>query len=185
MILIYVHAILAIMEARGLYLTFSEGKWKIFVYYTQISNAVSLISSLLLLVLGQNAFVSSVRYLACCMLVFTFFVCLLVLWPMGANPKMLFLEGHSIYHHLLCPVLSTLSYIFLEEHAGKFMVPVSVAVTLCYGFTMIYLNAVRKVDGPYPFFRVHDQSKLATVLWMIVLALAAGVLFTLIRLAAE
>ncbi len=172
------------MELRGLYLTFSEGRWKIFVFYTQISNALSLISSLLLIFLGQNSFVSSVRYLACCMLVFTFFVCLCVLTPLGADPKELFLEGHSIYHHLSCPVLSTLSYIFLEAHAGRVMTPVATAVTLCYGLTMVYLNAVNKVDGPYPFFRVHNQSKLATVLWMFVLLFAAGALFTLIYLAA-
>ncbi len=180
MMLRILHILIAAMELRGLYMTFSEGRWKIFVYYTQISNLLSLISSVLLIVLGQNAFVSSVRYLACCMLVFTFFVCACVLTPMGADPKELFLRGHSFYHHLACPLVSTLSYIFLEEHAGQGMVPVATAVTLCYGFTMIYLNAVNKVDGPYPFFKVHDQSKLATVLWMIVLFIAAGGLFTLL-----
>ena len=48
------------------------------------------------------------------------------------------------------------------------------------GLIMLYLNGIRKVDGPYPFFRVHNQSVLATVLWMIVLtavitAISAGV----------
>ena len=33
-----------------------------------------------------------------------------------------------------------------------------VIVTLIYGIVMLYLNWIRKVDGPYPFFQVHQQS---------------------------
>ena len=185
MLIRIIHIVIALFELRGLVLAFPEGRWKIFVYYTQISNLLSLISSVMLAVFGDTAFISCVRYLACCMLVFTFFVCTCVLTPMGGDPKYLFLEGHCFYHHLVCPVLSTLVYIFLERHAGFAMVPAAVGVTLFYGLLMVYLNAVNIVDGPYPFFRVHNQSKLATVLWMAVLFLAAGVLFSLLWLAAR
>ena len=47
------------------------------------------------------------------------------------------------------------------------------------------LNAAGVVDGPYPFFKVHDQSKLATMLWMAALLIVAGVLFSLLWLAAR
>ena len=34
---------------------------------------------------------------------------------------------------------------------------------------MLILNGTGKADGPYPFFRVKDQSAAATVLWMLLL----------------
>ncbi len=56
------------------------------------------------------------------------------------------------------------------------MIWLPVVVTLVYGLVMLYLNGIRKVDGPYPFFRVHHQSVMATVLWMVVLmAVMAGI----------
>lgn len=49
-------------------------------------------------------------------------------------------------------------------------------ITLTYGMVMLYLNWEKKVDGPYPFFRVHNQSAAATILWIAVLfALVSGI----------
>ncbi|MBR3236906.1 MAG: hypothetical protein IKF99_00555 [Oscillospiraceae bacterium] len=112
------------------------------------------------------------------MLVMTFLVTTCVLIPMGGDAKTLLWSGNGIYHHVLCPVISTASYVLFEQHSGMIWLPV--IVTLLYGLIMLYLNGIRKVDGPYPFFRVHNQSVLATVLWMIVLtavitAISAGV----------
>jgi len=47
-------------------------------------------------------------------------------------------------------------------------------ITLVYGLVMLYLNWVKKVDGPYPFFRIHNQSTATTVLWMTVLFAAVS-----------
>ena len=120
----------------------------------------------------------ALRYLSTCMLVMTFLVTTCVLIPMGGDAKTLLWSGNGIYHHVLCPVISTASYVLFEQHSGMIWLPV--IVTLLYGLIMLYLNGIRKVDGPYPFFRVHNQSVLATVLWMIVLtavitAISAGV----------
>ena len=43
---------------------------------------------------------------------------------------------------------------------------VPVAITFVYGIVMMYMNYRECFDGPYPFFRVNHQSRLATVLWM-------------------
>ena len=44
------------------------------------------------------------------------------------------------------------------------------------GLTLLWLNWRGVVDGPYPFFRVREQSPTATVLWVVVLLLAiAGI----------
>ena len=87
------------------------------------------------------------------------------------------LTNSGLYHHLLCPILSTASYVLWEAHSTVWFVPV--ILTFIYGMIMLYLNGKGKVDGPYPFFRVRQQSALATVLWM---AALTGVI-TLIALA--
>lgn len=166
--------VVLLMEARGLSLSVSARRWRILVFYTQLSNLVTTVSALLLEVLGQPPWVTTLRYLSTCMLVMTFFVTTCVLIPMGGDPKKLLWSGNGLYLHILCPILSTFSYIFAERHSGMIWLPV--IVTLIYGLVMLYLNGIRKVEGPYPFFRVHNQTVTATVLWMVVLmAVMAGI----------
>jgi len=156
-----------LLEARGLSLSITGRKWKILVFYTQLSNLAATVSALLLVILGQPMWITVLRYLSNCMLVMTFFVTTCVLIPMGGDPKKLLWSGNGLYHHVLCPIVSTASYVFAEQHSGMIWLPV--IVTLVYGLVMLYLNGIRKVDGPYPFFRVHYQSAMATVLWMVAL----------------
>ena len=77
------------------------------------------------------------------------------------------LSGNGLYHHTLCPVLSVSSYILWEQHSSAWLLPV--ILTFVYGIVMLVMNAKNRFDGPYPFFRVHHQSKIATVVWMIML----------------
>ena len=55
-----------------------------------------------------------------------------------------------------------------------------VILTFVYGAVMSVLNAKDNYDGPYPFFRVHDQSKAATAMWMAVLTGIIAVISTVI-----
>ncbi len=58
-------------------------------------------------------------------------------------------------------------------------------ITLVYGIIMMVLNYLGKYDGPYPFFRVRRQSRLATVLWTCVLfAAILGISFLIMKGAA-
>ena len=167
--------IILLLEIRGLTLSPAGRKWKTIVFYTQISNMMTAVSAAILLIFGQAQWVTVLRYLSCCMLVMTFIVTVFVLVPMGGDPKILLWSGNGLYVHILCPVISTFSYIFIENHAGRGWIWLPVAVTLIYGLMMMYLNGIRKVDGPYPFLRVHNQSVRATVLWICgLLALIAG-----------
>ncbi len=140
---------------------------KIFTYYTQLSNIVTLISSLLLLIFGQKFPVTVIRYLSVSMLVMTFFVTTCILIPMGKSAKEMLFTGRSFILHLLCPILSTASYIFAENHVRMIWILLPVCVTLIYGLLMVYLNHLRKVDGPYPFFRIQYIGGKMTTLWMI------------------
>ena len=175
--------IIFILELIGLYKSFTGGGGiKNLIYYTVLSNIVNCISVLMTVIFGQPGWVTVVRYLGTCMLIFTIMVTTFVLVPAAGSAKSLLFGGSGLFVHLICPILSTISYIFIEEHVGAVFILLPVAITLVYGFIMLYLNGIRKVDGPYPFFRVHDQTVKATVIWMVVLAFSVGALCALLWL---
>lgn len=173
-----------LLAIRGISMTLSDWKWKTLIFYTQLSNVMAAVSAALLLVFGQPMWITVLRYLSSCMLVMTFFVTICVLIPMGGDPKTLLWTGCCLYLHVLCPITSTLSYILVENHAGSSWIWLPVVLTLIYGVIMLVFNGLRKVDGPYPFFRVHNQSVLATVIWMCVLMGVITGFSTLVWLAA-
>lgn len=155
---------------------------RIFAFYTQLSNAGALVSSVLFLLTKGSRFSVCARYLGTCMLLMTLFVTLCILVPMGAGFKKMMFSGNCLYHHTLCPVLSFVSYVFFEPHASVWLLPT--LVTLAYGIILMILNAKGKVDGPYPFFRVRHQSRKATVLWTAALFIViSGISILLSKLA--
>lgn len=170
--------IVIILEAIGLSVSISDRRWKIFAYYTQISNLLTIVSSIVYVLFPRAAFSGLLRYLSSCMLTMTFLVTLFVLVPMGGGFRNLMLSGNGLYHHTLCPVISVLSYIFLEAHVPVWYLPP--VITLVYGITMMYMNHIEKFDGPYPFFRVNHQSVTATVLWIIILFAVISVISLLL-----
>ena len=140
-------------------------KWKLLIFYTQLSNMAAFFSCIALLLAGGEAeWVRAFRYLSVCMMTMTALVTAFILVPMGGDPKVLLWSGSGLYHHVVCPVINFVSYVFFEKHVNMILLPV--LVTLAYGLIMLWLNWKRIVDGPYPFFRVHNQSKLATTVWM-------------------
>lgn len=157
------NVLIILFEILGLRISIADRHWKIFAYYTQISNLITLLSSVALLLFGGEA--AWLRYLSACMLTMTFLITLCVLVPMGGGFKTLMLSGNGLYHHTLCPIISVLSYLAWESHSRLWLLPV--AVTTIYGLVMLYMNWKQRFDGPYPFFRVRNQSPLATVLWML------------------
>ncbi len=157
--------LLILLEVFGFCISISDRHWKIFAFYTQISNLISLFSSVLFLQFGAPA--AWLRYLSSCMLTMTFLITLCVLVPMGGGFKTLMLSGNGIFHHTLCPMISVLSYILWEPHSSLWLLPV--IMTTVYGLVMLFLNWKKLYDGPYPFFQVHRQSPAATVIWTLVL----------------
>ena len=173
------------LEIRSIPLSVDATKFRSLAYYTRLSNIATLISSFMLLIFGQIRAVTAVRYLAVCMMVMTFFVMTCVLVPMGADPKRMLWSGSGLYHPVLCPVLTFLSYIIFEKHAGADLIWLPAAVTLAYGLTMIYLNWKKVYDGPYPFFKVHEQTPAKTVMWIAVLLAAVTLISALVWFAAS
>ncbi len=166
--------IVIIFEIIPLSVTIRKKDKECFKFYTHISNWLCLLSSALLAIFGQASWVMPIRYLSVCMLVITLVITVVVLLPMYKTIK-LFL-GRNLYYHLICPVLTTLSYIFLEYHVSTIWMILPVCVTLLYGFTMIYLNYKDKVDGPYPFFKINKIGKRMTAIWVVVILGVTAVL---------
>ena len=162
--------LIIILELLGFRVSIGERKWKIFAYYTQISNLITLVSSVVYAITGGAAWL---RYTSACMLTMTFVVTLFILVPFGGGFRRLMLSGNGLYHHTLCPVLSVISYVL-----------VPVAITFVYGIVMMYMNYRECFDGPYPFFRVNHQSRLATVLWIAALTGMITVIALVMRWAA-
>jgi len=149
---------------------------KSLIFYTQLSNLMTLFASILVVVFGSKDWVMVLRYLSVCMLVMTFLVTACILVPMSRKPKELLFSGTGLYHHLLIPIISTLSYLFIEKKAPFFWIWLPPTITLIYGMTMLYLNYKGRVDGPYPFFKIKEQGALKTVLWTVDLFIVVNVI---------
>ena len=166
--------ILIILELIGLYIVWKACRWGIFIFYTQLSNIVTLASSAAFVIDRGSAFTVGLRYLSTVMLTMTVLISLSVLIPMGFSLKRMMLVGEGLIHHTLCPAISITSYILWEQHSVQWLVPV--AVTFIYGVIMLCLNYKRVIEGPYPFFKVHEQSVKASVIWMTALTLLIALL---------
>ena len=164
--------IVLILETIGLSISIRKRRFKVFFYYTQLSNIVTFFASLLYILSPQSPASAAMRYLSTVMLTMTFLITLFVLVPMGGGFRKLMLEDNGLYHHTLCPLISVFSYIVCELHSGMWILPV--AVTFIYGIIMLFLNVMKAVDGPYPFFRVYNQSVIASVLWTTALVVIIG-----------
>ena len=166
-----IHISIIILELIGIYLSFRHVKWQIFIYYTEISDALTLLSSILYLL--SNGHIPLLRYLSTCMLTMTFVVSLFILSPAGGIKETM-LTGECLYHHTLVPLISFASYVFLERHSDLWHIPV--LVTFIYGILMIWLNHLGKIEGPYDFLMIRRNGIKATIRWIIVLLLVISLI---------
>ena len=73
------NCIVILLEAIGLSISISDRGVKILAYYTQISNIITLLSSICLLAFGSSGFTCGFRYISTCMLTMTFLITLCAL----------------------------------------------------------------------------------------------------------
>ena len=123
-ITIGLNIILIIFEIIGLVITLrSIGLKEAVKFYTELSNILAMITSFILIIfLLKGNIPKSVRllrFISVVSLSVTFLVVLFILGPMyGFNYKFLLFSGGMLYTHLLCPILTFISFVFLED--GKF-----------------------------------------------------------------
>lgn len=153
-----------------------------FQYYTIDSNLLALFSSFLYILLfckkEKPLWLSFIQLMVTVNLTLTFLVALFVLSStIPGSVRGIMLSGDALYQHTLCPILTFISFIFFakdlrltEKLRGTVILP-----TLFYAIVMILLNAMRVVNGPYPFLRVYEQPLWQSILWCIaILGVAFG-----------
>ncbi len=191
--LILVLLAVTLMEIKAFDLTISSLGTGIFIYYTEISNLITLLSSVIAIIyliitfnkpLEFPNWLSATRFLSATMLLMTMLITIFVLVPHSPHLKdSLLFSGYGLYHHTLAPIFTIVSYIFIEPHFNKKRVIfVPLIATFIYGFFMILFNIIGNVSGPYFFLKVNYQPVSTSIVWsvgllLLVLAFAGLVYF--------
>ena len=157
-------------------------------YYTVLSNIFALITSSLYVAFYLKTknniplALSFLRYASTVCLTLTFAVVLFFFVPLAGFNVMV--EGVQIFHHLLCPVLSFISFVFfvIRNPLSKKHIFLSLLPTFTYAAVIIVLNILKVVEGPYPFLMVYQQSVILSVLYFIIISGMALFAATLLRI---
>ena len=187
LLIIITNAVLIYWEIIGLILNIQQYGVGLFVYYTQISNILAMLTSLLLIIYTimekSPKWLRFLRYQTTCCLTITFLVVLFLFAPPD-NYHNSFLVGSAYYHHLLCPILTIISFLFLEKGVEIIWKDTlfSLIPTILYGAILIPLNILKKVDGPYFFFQIHTQPVHTCIMWLIIVLMTAYVIGLVIRI---
>ena len=169
--------LLIIFECIGFIIAMYSGRGIEFEYYTEDSNLLAMIASIVLvLYLSSNKeipkWLSLFKYITNIGLTITFIVVLFILIPMyNFDFGFLFLEGPLLYQHLICPILCITSFILFDD-IGELTFKdtlVGMSFTVIYGAILIPLNAFEVVTGPYPFLMVNDQHIIVSIAWSVLL----------------
>lgn len=170
---ITINLLIIILEIIGFILVFKEWGITSLEHYTEDSNLLLLISSLIFLVyLFRNnelpSWFNSLRYTTIVSTTLTLIIVLTVLsWTTDYGLYHLLFSGSMLYHHTLCPVLAILS--FSIEKYDELNVIHGLYFTIIYAIIMILLNILKLVEGPYPFLLVYNQPAIHSIIWLIVI----------------
>lgn len=181
-IAIFLAVLMVISGIVGIGLSIESEGIGLFQMYTEDSNILNLLTSIIYLFYllnwipqtDKNArLVKNLRYVATSCVTLTFLVVLFILAPMtgGINGfKFMFFSGSMLFNHFLTPILAVISFVFYEKEPALTNKSIWYALvpTVIYGTITILLNAVGVMEGPYPFLRVRDQSIIMSIIWIII-----------------
>lgn len=179
---------IVVMELMAAYQSFSRNGTGMFRFFTEDSNLLALIACIVFAAATIRVLKSPrgvlftrtersipgwayvLKYTATVCLALTFIVVIAVLAPMmgGINGyKAMLLSDSMLFHHLLCPILAFVSFVFFEnEHHFKKRTALIAVMPVClYAAIFITLNAKGIANGPYMFLKVNDQPIYMSVIW--------------------
>lgn len=171
---IIINIILIILEIIGFILVIQEFGLKTLEYYTEDSNFLLLVSSIIILIYLLSdrklpSWLNGLRYVSIVSTTLTFIVVVTVLsWTTDWGLHYLLFEGSMLYHHTLCPLMALASFILLEKYDGLNVLH-GLTFTIIYAIIMISLNVLKIVEGPYPFLLVHNQPVAVSILWTVII----------------
>lgn len=185
--------VLFMLEVFGFILYFSMINVETFAYFTQDSNFFTMIVSGIFIIYAIAKIKSKkeipmwvhiLRYTSTCCLLLTFFVVIFVLIPLEGRAMHMLFEGHLLFYHTLCPMITVLSFIFFENerplsriHTYFTLVPL-----MLYSLVMVPLNICRIFDGPYPFLKFYKQAWYTSIFWILAIILGTFILSACIRI---
>ncbi len=183
-----VSVVLVIFELIGLvlmeelYKSYGQPSFGWLKYYTQLSNIYSMVIAGFMVFFTSRDLINNkettpkamriLRFSVTCCLTETLLVTMFVLSPMGMMGGFipLMFQGPNLFHHFLCPLISLLSFIFLEKgekitfkHTLVAFIP-----TIVYGVVAVLLNVLKVWHGPYPFLYVYEQPLYMSLVWAVV-----------------
>lgn len=169
--------VLIIFEIMGCLVLYNEIHRLGIEYYTEESNLLALFVALiyvgcLLFKKKIPKWLRTLKYMANIHLAVTLLVVIFVLAPLDHFDYYTYLmTGTMLYHHLLCPVVSLISFIFFDNVGtlDNKDLPLGLSLTLVYAVVMIIANIVGSITGPYPFLMVRSQSVLSSIIWFILI----------------
>ena len=169
-----INTAIVILEIIGFILVFNELGITSLEYYTEDSNLLLLISSIIFKIyLSKNnelpSRFKSFRYLAIVSTTLTLIIVLTVLsWTTDFGLYHLLFNGSMLYHHTLCPILAILSFVFVEKYENLNTIH-GLYFTIIYAIIMISLNVLKVVEGPYPFLLVYKQPIIHSIIWTVII----------------
>lgn len=172
-----VNLILVIIEIIALIHDIYAFGSRLFEWYTIDSNVLQLIiSGLIIYYLMRKTvipdYVTILHFISAVGLTVTFLIAAFVLAPEGGI-RYYFIENVASINHLIAPVLSVISLLFLEKtkKCNWTIVLYPAAVTLVYGFICLILNAMSILDGPYFFLQIGKQPVSTIVMWFVIIGI--------------
>ena len=165
-----------VLEVIGFVLAINELGMDTVIYYTENSNFLVLIASILFsyYIIKQKEipkWLSILKYIATVSVTITFLVVIFILsWMSSFSFIELLTEGSMLYHHTLCPILAIVSFALLEKYAFTKKDTIrALYFTVIYAAIMIPMNILNVVDGPYPFLKVTSQPVLVSLMWIVII----------------
>jgi hypothetical protein len=171
------HIILIVLEVAARIHDIQSFGISMFKYYTIDSNILQMIVSAVIVYLLCRkgpvipSWLSTLHLVSAVCLTVTFLIALLVLAPQEGFAYY-FLQNVAPINHFLGPLLSVLTFLFMErpERLPGRAVFAPMAATLLYGVIMLILNILRVIDGPYFFLQVYKVSPGTVVMWFCIIA---------------
>ncbi len=165
-----------VLEVIGFALAINELGIDTIIYYTEDSNFLILIASILFsyYLIKQKEppkWLSILKYIATVSVTITFLVVIFILsWMSHFSFIELLTEGSMLYHHTLCPILAILSFTMLEKYSFTKKDTIrALYFTVIYAAIMIPMNILKVVDGPYPFLKVNSQPIPVSLMWIVII----------------
>ena len=170
-------------EPIALPMSWDWGKEQMFIFYTEDSNILSAcicamvaVGQLVCIFTGKELprWLHTLKYIATCCLTMTFLTVVFVLGPMyedGNGWYIMLFTGSMLYHHFLNPVVAMVSFLLFEREPRLPLasVPLALVPTIVYGVYDLWGNITGRIDGPYPFMRVYDQTIQESLMWFAII----------------